>query len=178
MQFLRKNVLAIALYFTIAIDGSLAFYLHQFMNLGKYSGSCLLLPVSVMLINLFDSNNTKEFWLALGIGIIADLYFWGIIGIYAVFFPLSSFFCQKIARFLPEVFWTRLLVILLGVIILAAYSWFILTITGLISVSIKSLFASLPLTLFWALIFASATYWLWGTLAFKYPFLIDLNAYK
>ena len=60
-----------------------------------------------MLIGLFDDTNENEIWLALGTGIIADIYFYGIIGIYTASLPLSCWAGRKIARFLPEIFWAR-----------------------------------------------------------------------
>ncbi|BAQ57422.1 rod shape-determining protein MreD [Lactobacillus acetotolerans] len=178
MRILREWILAIALLVALILDGSISLYLHQFMVYGSYNSACLLVPIGIMLIALFDDTNEKEIWLALGTGIVADIYFLGIIGIYSVFLPLICWACQKVARFLPEVFWARLLVVLLGVIILSIYSWLILSMVGMISISDHLMLISLIPTVIWSLIFTVLTYWVWGTLARDYPFMINLDAYR
>ncbi|GAA3628525.1 rod shape-determining protein MreD [Lactobacillus hamsteri] len=178
MRVFRKWVLAIALFVALILDGTLAFYLHQFMNIGAYGASTWILPIGIMLIGLFDDTNPNEIWLALGAGIVADISTLGIIGVYTVFFPVSCWACQRVARFLPEIFWSRLIVVIIGVTILDIYSWAILTMVGIISVSIKIMLISLAVNACWTIIFFSITYWIWGNLAENYPFLIDLRAYR
>ena len=150
MSVFRKWVLAISLFVALVLEGVCSFYLHQFMTYGNYGAFSVILPISIMLIGLFDDTNENEIWLALGTGIIADIYFYGIIGIYTVFLPLSCWAGQKIARFLPEIFWARLIVVLI----------------------------SLLVNLGWTILFFVLLYWIWGNLAQDYPFLIDLNAYR
>ena len=62
MRIFREWVLAIALYVALVLDGSLAFYLHQFQNWHGYGASCWLMPIGIMLIALFDDMNDKEIW--------------------------------------------------------------------------------------------------------------------
>lgn len=178
MHILRQWILAIALFVALILDGSLSFYLHQFMTVGDYGAACWLMPIGVMLIGLFDDTNSKEIWLALGAGVVADIYSLGIIGVYTVFLPVICFVCQKIARFLPEMFWSRLIIVLLGVTLLDIYSWGILTMVGLIDVSAQAMLVSLGINLIWSLVFTALTYWIWGNLAQDYPFLVDLQAYR
>ena len=178
MRIFREWVLAIALYVALVVDSSLAFYLHQFMNLGPYGASCWLMPIGIMLIGLFDDMNGREIWLALGAGVVADIYTTGIIGIYTVFLPLSCWACQKAARFLPEIFLSRLIVVLIGVTLLDVYDWVILNMVGVISVGTVNLLVSLLINLIWSAIFTCATYWIWAILATRYPFMVDLNAYR
>lgn len=178
MRTFRKWILAIALFVAIILDGSLAFYLHQFMTYNDYGSACWLMPIGVMLIGLFDDVNSNEIWLALGAGLVADIYSLGIVGVYTVFLPLACFVCQKIARFLPEMFWSRLIVVLLGVTLLDIYSWGVLTMVGLINVSAHDMLISLAFNLGWSFIFTVLTYWIWGNLARDYPFLVDLQAYR
>ena len=120
----------------------------------------------------------NEIWLAIGTGIVADVYFYGIIGIYTVFLPVSCWLCQRIARFLPEVFWARLIVILLGTTVFIAYSWLIFKAVGFADVSMHALLLSLLVNLGWSTLVFTLLYWIWGNLAQDYPFLIDLNAYR
>lgn len=178
MRIFREWILAIALYVALVIDGSLAFYLHQFMSWGNWGASCWLMPIGVMLISLIDDMNGKEFWLALGAGIVADLYTTGIVGIYAVYLPFSCWCCQRVARFLPEMFWSRLIVVLIGISGLDLYSWLILNAVGAISSGTSALVGSLIINLFWTAILTSITYWIWVNLARNYPFLVDVNAYR
>ena len=178
MRIVREWILAIALFVALVLDGSLSLYLHQFMVYGSYNSACLFVPIGIMLIALFDDTNKREIWLALGTGIVADLYFLGIIGVYSVFLPLVCWACQRLARFLPEVFWARLIVVLAGVIILSIYSWIILSMVGMISISDHLMLISLIPTLIWSSIFTVLTYWIWGNLAQDYPFMINLDAYR
>lgn len=178
MRIFREWVLAIALYVALVLDGTLSFHLHQFMHWGNYGAACWLLPIGVMLIGLFDDTNYKEIWLALGAGVVADISTLGIIGVYTVFLPLSCWLCQKVARFLPEMFWSRLVIVLIGVSLLDAYCWGVLTMVGIVDASLHTLLLSIVINLIWSTVFFTLTYWIWGTLAQNYPFLIDLNAYR
>lgn len=178
MSVLRKWALAIALFIALIVDGICSLYLHQFMTYGSFGVASVILPISVMLIGLFDDTNENEIYLALGAGIVADIYFYGIIGIYTVFLPISCWICQKVARFLPEIFWARLIVILIGTTAFVTYSWLIFNMTGLVATSIHALLMSLLVNLGWSILFFILLYWIWGNLAQDYPFLIDLNAYR
>ena len=178
MRIFREWVLAIALYVALVLDGSLAFYLHQFQNWHGYGASCWLMPIGIMLIALFDDMNDKEIWLALGAGVVADIYNFGIVGVYTVFFPLACWCCKKIARFLPETFWARLIIVLLGLTLLDAFVWLILNMVGLISTSLRTLLISLALNLVWSLIFFCLSYAVWANLSTRYPFLVNLEAYR
>ena len=176
MKTLRKFTLVLALYVALAVSGSLSFYLHQFFSFGKASN--LLVPVSMMLIALFDDTNDKEIWLALGAGIVSDIYFFGIIGIYAIILPIVSWLLQKSARFLPEVFWARVLAVLIASVLTQGFTWLILNMTGLSSIGISKLVQSILPTLCWVFIFICATYKLWWNLALNYPFMVNLENYR
>lgn len=178
MSIFRKWVLAIAMFVALIIDGICSFYLHQFMNYGSFGAASVILPISMMLIGLFDDTNENEIWLAIGTGIVADVYFYGIIGIYTVFLPVSCWLCQRIARFLPEFFGARLIVILLGTTVFIAYSWLIFKAVGFADASMHALLLSLLVNLGWSTLVFALLYWIWGNLARDYPFLIDLNAYR
>lgn len=176
MKTLRKFTLVLALYVALAISGSLSFYLHQFFSFGKASN--LLVPVSMMLIALFDDTNNKEIWLALGAGIVSDIYFFGIIGIYAIILPIVSWLLQKSARFLPEVFWARVLAVLIASVLTQGFTWLILNMTGLSSIGVSKLVQSILPTLCWVFIFICATYKLWWNLSLNYPFMVNLENYR
>lgn len=178
MSVFRKWVLAISLFVALVLEGVCSFYLHQFMTYGNYGAFSVILPISIMLIGLFDDTNENEIWLALGTGIIADIYFYGIIGIYTVFLPLSCWAGQKIARFLPEIFWARLIVVLIDTTAFIVYSWLVFKMIGFASISIHMLLMSLLVNLGWTILFFVLLYWIWGNLAQDYPFLIDLNTYR
>lgn len=176
MRSWRKFILAFALYVALVLDGSLALFLHQFMAYGD--AACLIMPIGMMLIALFDDLNGKEIWLALGAGIVADIYFFGIIGAYAVILPVVTWLLQKSARFLPEVFWARSLAVLLGVILICVYNWLILNVVGIIAVSPKAMLFSLLPTLAWSFLFVILSYSIWGRLARNYPFMVNLDNYQ
>ncbi|RVU70314.1 MULTISPECIES: rod shape-determining protein MreD [Lactobacillus] len=178
MRILREWVLAIALYVAIILDGSFSLYLHQFMSFHNYGAACMIMPIGIILIGLFDDTNANEIWLALGTGVVADIFTLGIIGVYTVALPLLCWGSQRVARFLPETFWARLIVVLLGVSLLDIYSWIILSMVGIINVSGHVLLFSVLINLIWSLVFYVLTYWIWGGLTVNYPFLVDLDAYR
>lgn len=178
MHYLREWTLAIALYVALVLDGSLSFYLHQLLHFKGITASPWLLPIGIMLIALFDEMNSKEIWLALGAGVVADIYFLGIIGIYTVALPLLSWVGQKIARFLPETFWARLIAVLLGVCLFDLYSILLFSLLKMMKPSLSLLWLNLGLNLLWAALFFTLTYWIWGSLSRNYPFLNDLQAYQ
>ena len=178
MSTFRKWVLAIGLFIALVVDGVCALYLHQFMTYDNFAASSVILPISVMLIGLFDDTNDNEIWLALGAGIVADIYFYGIIGVYTVFLPATCWICQKTARFLPEMLWARLIVVLLGTAVFVAYSWLIFNMVGISAASAHVLLMSILVSLGWAVVFFFLLYCIWGNLAQDFPFLIDLNAYR
>ena len=176
MKSLRKFSLVIALYIALAISGSLSLFFHRFFLIGNATN--LLVPVSMMLIALFDDTNHKEIWLAFGTGVVSDIYFFGIIGVYAISLPIICWLLQKAARFLPEVFWARILAILISSILVEGYTWLIMNMTGLTSISSIKLIKSILPTLCWAFIFACVTYKLWWNLAVNYPFMVNLDNYQ
>lgn len=176
MRSLRKFILAFALYVALALNGSLSFYLHQFFS--WTSASNLLLPIGIMLIALFDDTNIKEVWLALGAGVVSDIYFFGIIGIYSICLPLVCWLLQKAARFIPEVFWARMLAVLIACVGINCFIWLILNVIGITRVSVLELLKGFLPTICWSIIFMSLTYKLWGYLATKYPFMVNLDNYR
>lgn len=176
MRTLQRYSLAFALFIAIVINGSLSFYMHQLFNFGN--GSNLFMPVGMMLIALFDETNKKELWLALGTGIVSDIFFFGIIGIYAVILPVLVWIMQETARFLPEIFWARILAVLIGSILVNGYTWLALNITGIASIPITKLLISLFPTIVWSFVFTAITYRLWGHLALNHPFMVKLDNYR
>ncbi|EEJ72928.1 rod shape-determining protein MreD [Lactobacillus ultunensis] len=178
MSILRKWALAIAIFIALIVDGICSLYLHQFMTYDNFGVTSVILPISMMLIGLFDDTNEKEIYLAIGAGVVADIYFYSIVGIYTVFLPVSCWICQKVARFLPEIFWARLIVILVGTTAFVAYSCLIFDIIGLVATSIYTLLMELLVNLGWSIIFFILLYWIWGNLVQDYPFLVDLKAYR
>ena len=169
MAILRRWYVAIALFMALILDGVLAYNLQTFIFHRSFSGSCWLTVVGITLIALCDDKNDANIWLCLGLGIIADLYYLGIIGIYTVAFPLICFFIEKSARFLPEVFWFRLLVCLVTYLCVSVF--LMLNLIGLIQLSFVSFTHSILPNLLWCLILAISTYWFWVKLAEDYPFL-------
>lgn len=174
MRIFHQWILAIALYFALVLDGVISMVLQRWLP----PCSSLLLPTAVILIALFDDMNNKEIYLALGAGVIADIYFLGFLGVYTVSLPLLTWLCQKFARFLPETFWARLVIVILGTLLLQIYSFAILTIIGLTNVGLIALLKNLGTSLVLTIIWTIATYGLWGRLAESYPFLVDLDAYR
>lgn len=173
MRFLQKYNLALVLFLALLLNGSLSLSLHSVMQLSAN----FLMPVGMMLIALFDDTNKNELWLALGAGIISDIYFYGIIGVYTICLPGICWLLQKMARYLPEVFLVRIIVTLVGAILLNGCSWLILNLMGLISVPFADLIKTMIPTIIWSLVFAIISYPLWANLTRKYPFMVKLDNY-
>lgn len=178
MRIFKQWVLAIVLYLAMVVEGILSVYLHQFMFIGKsLQASLMILPVAVTVIGFEDERNTKEFWLALAFGVIADLYFYGIIGIYAVGLPFLSAFGRWFSRIFPELFIIRLIGVCIGTSIFSIYTWAILKILTWTAAGWKDALNSVLFTLIWTIITTILTYWLWALMARKYPFLSNSDNY-
>lgn len=171
MAELRRWYVAIALFMALILDGVLAYNLQTFIFHRGFSGSCWLTIIGITLISLCDDKNDADIWLCLGLGLIADLYYLGIIGIYTVAFPLICFFIQQSARFLPEVFWFRLLICLVTYLCVSAYVFLMFNMVGIIQLSFASFSRSILPNLLWCFILVLCTYWFWVKLAEEYPFL-------
>ena len=176
MSSLKKYTLAFALFITLALNGSLSLYLHPLY--GFSSGANLLLPIGMMLVALIDDTNQKELWLAFGTGIVSDVFFFGIIGIYTVSLPCVCRFLQKVARFLPELFWARAVFTLIGTVFLNAYNWLFFNLTGIAKVSLGMLLKGLLPTFLWSAAFIILTYWIWNWLAIEFPFMVKQENYR
>lgn len=173
MNSLKKFTLAFALFLALILNGSLSLYLHPFLNMGINQ----LMPIGMMLIALFDDTNKKELWLALGAGIISDIYFFGVLGIYSVCLPCVCWMLQEAARFLPELFWVRLIAVLAGAVLINTYNWLILNLSGISSVSLTSLVSSFLPTIGWSLIIVLISYKFWQMLSETFPFMVKQENY-
>ena len=171
MAVLRKWYVAIALFMALILDGVLAYNLQTLIFHRDFSGSCWLTVIGITLIALNDDKNDANIWLCLGLGFIADLYYLGIIGIYTVAFPLICFIIQQSARFLPEVFWFRLVICLVTYLGLSAYVFFMLNLSGMIQLPFTAFLHSILPNLLWCAILVLCTYWFWVKLVEEYPFL-------
>ena len=117
-------------------------------------------------------------WLALAAGVVADLYFWGIIGIYTFILPALSAFGRWYARVFPELFVFRLLGNIVAITVSCLYTWLVFRLIGWTDLTLKAIGFSLLYTAGWTTGISLATYWLWAKLARSYPFLVDLDNYR
>ena len=117
-------------------------------------------------------------WLALAAGVVADLYFWGIIGIYTFILPALSAFGRWYARVFPELFVFRLLGNIVAITVSCLYTWLVFRLVGWTDLTLKAIGFSLLYTAGWTTGISLATYWLWAKLARSYPFLVDLDNYR
>lgn len=178
MTFLKKWAMAIALFITLLVDGSLSATIHPLLSHGTFKSSCWLLAIAVIMIGLIDDTNINEIWLALAMGIIADMYYVGFFGIYTVGLPVLCWISQKIARYLPELFWVRLIVTIILYILLNIYVWLIMNTVNVITISSARLFISLLANAVWCILFTIITYPIWYWMVQKYPFLVNLDVYR
>ncbi|MCX8721197.1 MULTISPECIES: rod shape-determining protein MreD [unclassified Lactobacillus] len=174
MRSLQKYTLALGLILALALNGSLSLYLHPFFNLGANQ----LMPIGMMLIALFDDTNSYELWLAAGAGIVSDIYFYGVLGLYSVCLPCVCLLLQKSARFFPEVFWVRLIAVLLSTVLINSYNWLVLNLMGISNISVSALLGSFLPTIGWSFVFILITYRVWGMLANNFPFMVKLENYQ
>lgn len=177
MRILREWYVAIALLIALILDGIFAFQFQSLFVHGVHGASCWFTVVGIVLIGLCDDRNQNNLWLALGIGVIADMYYLGFLGIYTVAFPIICFLAQKVARFLPEIFWSRLLVALLAYILMNAYLFLAYSIAGTIRLPLSSLLLSILPSLGVCIVIFLITYKFWVWLVEKYPFLKSENRF-
>lgn len=177
MRILREWYVAIALLVAVVLDGVVAFYTQGFIFHGTYGASCWFTVIGIVLMGLCNDRNESNIWLALGIGVVADMYYLGFLGVYTVAFPTLCFLAEAIARFLPEVFWSRLVVCLLAYILMDAYLFLVYSIAGTISLPISSLLMSILPGLGMCVIIFLITYNFWVWIVGKHPFLQPENRF-
>lgn len=178
MRIFKQWVLAIALYLALVVEGALSVYLQPALTYQHGRAGLLLLPIAVLIIAYEDERNEKEIWLALAAGVVADLYFWGIIGIYTFILPSLSAFGRWYARVFPELFVFRLLGNIVAITVSCLYTWLVFRLIGWTDLTLKAIGFSLLYTAGWTTGISLATYWLWAKLARSYPFLVDLDNYR
>lgn len=178
MRIFKQWVLAIALYLALVMEGTLSVYLQPALTYQHGRAGFLLLPIAVLIIAYEDERNEKEIWLALAAGVVADLYFWGIIGIYTFILPALSAFGRWYARVFPELFVFRLLGNIVAITVSCLYTWLVFRLIGWTDLTLKAISFSLLYTAGWTTGISLATYRLWAKLARSYPFLVDLDNYR
>ena len=169
MVQLKRWYIAIALFFTMVLDGVLSQTFTRF--LGNMNVACWLSIILITLIALSDTHNMANVWLCLVVGLVYDIDYVGVIGIYIVAFPLLCYCVQKIAKYIPELFITRLLVCLLGYIGVYLYLLLVLNIIGIIDISLFAIIRQLVESLVMCIILYILSYNLLLKLIVKYPFL-------
>lgn len=177
MAIFKRWWVAIALFFAMLLDGTLSAAIHPLLSHGSFKASCSFVVIGVIMLGLMDDMNFNEVWLSCVIGILADMYYLGFLGIYAVGLPVLCWLSQRIARFLPEVFWMRLIVTIVFYVLFNIYVWLILTAVGIVSVPASQLMISLLANAVWCIPFTIISYPLWYWLARNHPFLEHFNNY-
>ncbi|CCI80894.1 rod shape-determining protein MreD [Lactobacillus hominis] len=177
MNILRRWYVAIALFAALILDGICSFRLQSILFHGFGGAACWFTVVGIVLIGLCDDQNIDNVWLSLGIGLIADVFYMGFIGVYTVIFPAICFLSEKVARFLPEIFISRLIVSLLAYLLVDIYVFLVCNAVGVISVSTLDLVKSFLPSLIMCLIIFLITYAFWVWLVEKYPFLDKRTPY-
>lgn len=177
MRVLREWYIAIALLVAVVLDGIVACYAQGFIFHGTYGANCWFTVIGIVLMGLCDDRNKSNIWLALGIGVVVDLYYLGFLGVYTVAFPTLCFLAEVIARFLPEVFWSKLIVCLVAYILMDVYLFLVYSITGIISLPISSLLKSILPSLGICVIIFLITYNFWTWIIEKHPFLKPENRF-
>lgn len=177
MNTLRRWYVALALLGALVLDGICAYHFQGILFHGFGSAACWFTVVGIVLIGLCDDQNIDNVWLSIGIGLIADVFYLGFIGVYTVIFPLICYSAEKIARFLPEIFISRLIVTLIAYLLVDTYVFLVCNAVGVISVSILDLVKSFLPSILVCLIIFLITYAFWVWLVEKYPFLDKRSPY-
>ncbi|KRL63463.1 rod shape-determining protein MreD [Lactobacillus psittaci] len=177
MAELKRWSIGLALLFSLWLDGTLSHWLNNVLPSGFTGVNFWSIVVGICLIGLVDDLNNREIIIALVIGLLADLYYLGFVGPYTVGLPLLMFTSQKIARFIPEVFVVRLIIVPIFYLLFTLLFWLIMTTAGVINVDLRSVFLGLLYNFILALILTTLTYPLWVRLARDYPFGEKLDPY-
>lgn len=171
MTWLKKWALAIILFFFLVIDGVINFHLHQFFAFGGQHFTISLCLVSLLLAALIDELNQYLIWLALGLGVIFDISFNGLLGLASVTFPMGVFLCQWMARFLPEVMPIRVALVAILTSAASLYSYLLLSIFGLLHASSASLVINCLKVLISSAVLGCVLYGLIDNVTLRWPFM-------
>lgn len=170
-RILTNWVIPLSLLLAVVISGTISLYFAPLIHTKYIDAGLSLVQVGIVLLGLNAEDNKKLVWVTLVLGIIADWYYFGFLGIYAILFPATLFVAQKISRFIPRTFWAYLLITLAILLTWQIYMFGLVNLFGVASVSIETfLINSLPATLILGLVIYCLTYHLWMWLIQKYPF--------
>lgn len=170
-RVLLNLVLPLVLLLAIVVSGTLSLYLAPLIHNRFIDAGLSLVEIGIVLLGLTDEDNNKLIYLMIGLGLIADWYYFGFIGVYAVLFPVTLFVAQKITRYLPESFFSYLLITILFLLSWQIYIFGLLNLFSLVNVSLKLfLINSVPATLLIGIVLYFLTFGFWIWLIKKYPF--------
>ena len=177
MTTVKRWYIGIALFLTMILDGSLAWTFQRIVFHPNFGAACWFSVVGITLIALRNDLNNNNIWLALGIGILADIFYFGYLGVYTVAFPLLCFILQKLARFLPETFWFRLIICLVSYLFVSFYVFMMYIIVGTQQPTLSSFLLSIVPSWIVCILIYSLSYTFWINLIDKYPFLENQRNY-
>ena len=177
MTTVKRWYIGIALFLTMILDGSLAWTFQKIIFHLDFGAACWFSVVGITLIALRNDLNINNMWLALGIGILADMFYFGYLGVYTVAFPLLCFILQKLARFLPETFWFRLIICLVSYLFVSFYVFMMYIIVGTQQPTLSSFLLSIVPSWIVCMLIYFLSYTFWINLIDKYPFLENQRNY-
>lgn len=171
MNALRRWSVGIALFCAMILDGSLAWAFQKILFHPDFGAACWFTVVGITLMALYNDLNKNNIWLALGIGVLADMFYFGYLGVYTVAFPLLCYILQKVARFLPETFWFRLIVCLISYLFVSFYVFTMYIIVGTQQPSFSSFLLNIVPSWIVCTLIYFVSYSFWINLVDKHPFL-------
>ncbi|MDO4912135.1 MAG: rod shape-determining protein MreD [Lactobacillus sp.] len=178
MRVMKKWWPLVAAIVAIFLDGIYAKALSGIIVTGFWQAPVMGLPIFILLISIFDDMNFNNVWLALAVGIIADSYFWGVFGIYAVALPLAVVYGRYLSRILPENFLVRWIIVIIGTSLIIVYIWLIFNFTKMAQLTLGQLALHLLGNLFLTTFIFAIYYNPTRALVENYPFFEDLDRYS
>ncbi|MCH3989930.1 MAG: rod shape-determining protein MreD [Lactobacillus sp.] len=168
MTAVKRWLAAIFLLLAAILSGSLAMFLRPVMWSQASFGITL---IGLVVLALYDEENYNLLWLAGLLGLLCDSFYFGFFGVCLVSFPVLTFLTQKLARYIPEIAWTKMLVALVAYLIQYLYLFLILAMFNLGNVSRSAFWQGLGASCLSGIFWIVLTFWLWRKVAQKFPFL-------
>lgn len=168
MTLVKRWLAAIVLLLVAILSGSLAMFLHPVM---WKQVSFELTLIGLIVLALYDENNYQLLWLAGLLGLLCDWFYLGLVGVCLVSFPFLTFLSQKIARYIPEVAWSKMAVVVVMYLVQYLYLFLILAMFSLSEISQLAFWQGLGSSLLSGIVWTLLTFWAWRKLAQNFPFL-------
>lgn len=168
MRQIKRWLAAIVLLAVAILSGSLAMLLRPVL---WAQSSFSLTLIGLVVLALYDEDNYNLLWLAALLGLICDSFYFGFVGICLASFPVLVWASQRLGRFIPEVAWSKMLVVLAAYLLQYLYLFLVLAMFNLADTSRTAFWTGLGASLLSGAGWTLVTFWCWRRLAVSFPFL-------